>query len=406
MRSMRGSLVRIVILFATLPLLVANGCDTDSTTDYTYRPPQQINDGFDVGTLDEVGLNSALIAKAVDRINDGRFGEIHSMLIFKDNRLVFEEYFPGHDYQWDGPNFHGAWVNWDRDTEHNIASVGKSITSACVGIAIEEGFVESVEQPIFAYLPEYQHLKTGGKDQITIEHLVTMTSGLEWVEWGPSYADPENNDLIALWWCEDPLACILENPLVSEPGTDFTYNSGNTILLGAIIRNATGKDIEAFAAEYLFKPMGIDPVAWDWMNDEVINSGGSQLMTPREMLKFGVTYLNDGLWDGQQIVPEQWVEASAKPFPGPGSSWRNSWWKPIPPDDGTRGQRGYAYGWYTHQFSHSGEKLPSYWATGFGGQKIIVFPEQETVVVFTSGNYAMASSDAKILADFVIPAFE
>ena len=141
-----------------------------------------------------------------------------------------------------------------------------------------------------------QHLKTTGKDQITIEHLLTMTSGFEWDEWGPSISDL-NNDLVALWLCDDPLACILENPLVSEPGTDFTYNSGNTILLGAIIKNATGKDIEAFAAEYLFKPMGIDPVAWDWMNDEVIYAGGNQLMTPREMLKFGVTYLNHGLWD-------------------------------------------------------------------------------------------------------------
>ncbi len=405
MRNMKSSSVPVSILFATLFSLLAAGCKSDPTPEYTYQPPQQIDDGLDVGTLDEVGINSALISEAVGRIKDGRFGEIHSMLIFKDDRLVFEEYFPGHEYQWDGPNFHGAWVTWDRDTEHDIASVGKSITSACVGIAIEEGFIESVKEPIFAYLPEYQHLNTAGKDQITIEHLVTMTSGLECNEWGPSYSDV-NNDLVALWFCDDPLACILEKPLVSEPGTDFTYNSGNTVLLGAIIKNATGKDIETFSAEYLFKPMGIDPVAWDWINDDVVYAGGGQRMTPREMLKFGVTYLNHGLWDGQQIVPAQWVEASAKPFPGPGSSWRNSRWKPIPPDDATRGQRGYAYAWYTHQFSHSGEKLPSYWATGFGGQKIIVFPDQDAVVVFTSGNYEMPSSNAEILADFLIPAID
>ena len=166
-KQARRSSVPIIILFAALPLLLANGCDPDPATDYTYEPPQQTDDGFDVGTLDEVGMNPALIAKAVGRIKDGRFGEIHSMLIFKDNRLVFEEYFPGHEFQWDGPNFHGAWVTWDRDTEHDIASVGKSITSACVGIAIAEGFIESVEQSMFAYLPEHQHLRTAGKDQIT-----------------------------------------------------------------------------------------------------------------------------------------------------------------------------------------------------------------------------------------------
>ncbi len=401
----RSSLVRITTLFTLLPLLLANGCDPASTTDYSYRPPQKMDDGFDVGTLNEVGMNPALIAEAAGRIEDGRFGEIHSMLIFKDNRLVFEEYFPGHEYQWDGPNFHGAWVTWDRDMKHDIASVGKSITSACVGIAIEEGFIESVEQSMFDYLPEYRHLKTDGKDRITIEHLVTMTSGLDWDEWSSSLSDT-SNDLIALWFCDDPVGCILENPLASEPGAAFTYNSGNTVLLGAIVENATGKDIEAFSAEYLFKPMGIDPVAWHRINDDVIYAGGGQRMTPREMLKFGVTYLNDGLWDGKRIVSEQWVEASARPFPGPGSSWRNRRWNPIPPDDGTPGQRGYSYGWFTHQFSHSGEKLPSYWATGFGGQKIIVFPDRNAVVVFTSGNYEMPSSNAKILADFVIPAFE
>ncbi|MDJ0751585.1 MAG: serine hydrolase domain-containing protein [Woeseiaceae bacterium] len=403
-RNMRNSSVDFIILLAALLLLLPTGCFSESTTRYAYRPPQQIDDGFDVGTLDEVGLNSALLAKAVDRIKDGRFGEVHSMLIFKDNRLVFEEYFPGHDFQWDGPNFHGAWVIWDRDTEHDVASVGKSITSACVGIAIEEGFIESAEDSIFAYLPEYQDLNTAGKDRITIEHLVTMTSGLEWDEWGRSLSDV-NNDLIALWFCDDPVACILEKRLVSEPGTDFSYNSGNSVLLGEIILNATGMNIEAFSAEYLFKPMGIETVAWNWINDDVVYAGGGQRMTPREMLAFGVTYLNNGLWDGQQIVPAQWVEASAKPFPGPGSSWRNSRWKPIPLDDGTRGQRGYSYAWFTHIFSHAGQKLPSYWATGFGGQKIIVFPDQNAVVVFTSGNYEMPSSNAEILADFVIPAF-
>ncbi len=301
MRDIRSASVHFIVLFAALVSLLAAGCVSDSTSNYTYQPPQQTGDGFDVGTLDEVGMNPALIAKAVGGIENGRYGEVHSMLIFKDNLLVFEEYFPGHEYKWDGPNFHGGWVTWDRDTEHDIASVGKSITSACVGIAIEEGFIESVDEPMFAYLPEYQHLETAGKDQITIEHLVTMTSGLEWDELGPSLSDT-SNDLVALWFCDDPLACILENPLVSEPGADFTYNSGNTVLLGAIIKNATGKYIEAFSAEYLFKPMGIDPVAWRWINDDVIYAGGGQRMTPREMLKFGVTYLNHGLWDGQQIV--------------------------------------------------------------------------------------------------------
>ena len=384
--------------------LLAAGCNADQVSTYSYQPPVAMADGLEVGTLARAGMDAGLLAEVVAGIENGRYGEIHSMLIFKDNRLVFEEYFPGHDYQWNDPNFHGEWVNWNWEKEHNIHSVGKSITSACVGIAIDAGFIESVNQSIFDYLPDYQHLKTDGKDQITIEHLLTMTAGLAWDEWGTSYSD-EGNDVIALWLdCHDPIACILEKPLVSEPGTEFTYSGGNMVLLGEIIKNATGMDIEAFSALYLFAPLGIEPVEWSWINDDVIYAGGDQYLTPREMLKFGVTYLDDGMWDGQQIVPKQWVAHSATPYPG--ISWRNNPLNPIPPDDGTWGRRGYAYTWWTHEFSHAGEKIPSYWATGFGGQKIIIFPDQDAVVVFTSGNYNMASTNAEILNDFIIPAFE
>ena len=394
----------MVLLLAVFSVTLA-GCSSEQTYEYSYQQPKQLGDGLAVGSVDEVGFDVGLLGAAVDGIENGRFGEIHSLLIFKDDQLVFEEYFPGHDYQWDDPNFHGAWVNWNEHREHNIHSVGKSITSACVGIAIDEGFIERVDQSIFDYLPDYQHLKTSGKEQITIEHLLTMSSGLEWDEWGSSYGN-EENDVVALWFnCSDPIACILEKPLLSEPGTTFTYSGGNMIILGEIVKNASGMDIEAFAADYLFKPMGIEPVAWSWINDDVIYAGGDQKMTPREMVKFGVTYLNNGVWDEHQIISEQWVAKSAAPYAGPDNSWLNHVMRPIPPDDGTWGQRGYSYTWWTHQFSHAGEKIPTFWATGFGGQKLIIFPEQDAVVVFTSGNYNMASTNATILKDFIIPAF-
>lgn len=394
------------ILTPLMVVLVIAGCNADPPSQYHYQPPARLDDGLEVGTLDDVGLDSVLLGEAVEGIENGRFGEVHSMLIFKDNRLVLEEYFPGHDYQWDDPDFHGEWVNWTRDKDHNIHSVGKSITSACVGIAIEEGFIASVEQSIFDFLPDYQHLQTDGKHLITIEHLLTMTAGLAWDEWGTSYAN-EGNDVIALWLsCQDPIACILEKPLVSEPGTTFTCSGGNMVLLGEIIRNATGMDIEAFAAAYLFQPLGIEPVKWVWINDEVIYAGGDQRMTPREMLKLGVLYLNEGMWTGRQIVSWQWVEKSAIPYSGPGNRWLNNALRPVPPDDGTRGRRGYAYTWWTHEFTHGGETIPAYWASGFGDQRIVIFPEQDAVVAFTSGNYNMPSASAKIVSDFIVPAFE
>jgi CubicO group peptidase (beta-lactamase class C family) len=405
--NLKENLATTILVTIMMCSLFLTGCGSEPIPTYTYRQPQQIDDGLEVGSLDDVGMDATSLEQAVDDIKEGKFGEIHSLLVFKDGMLVFEEYFGGHDYKWDGPSFHGNWVNWDIDRRHNIHSAGKSITSACVGIAIEEGFIDRVDQSIFDYLPEDQHLNTSGKDQITIEHLLTMSSGLAWDEWGTSYSN-ENNDVIALWVnCDDPIACILKKPLVGDPGNDFTYSGGNMILLGEIVKNATGMDIEAFSWEYLFGPLGIETPEWVWIGDTgVIYAGGDQRITPREMLKFGVTYLSAGVWDGQQVVPQGWVEKSATPFSGSGNTWFNHSLRPIPPGEGTWGPRGYSYSWWTHEFSHSGQKYPTYWAGGWGGQKIIIFPEQDAVIVFSGANYTSADRTVDILTKYVIPAIE
>lgn len=399
------SRINILLLVAALLAFFLASCETEPPKNYSYRQPAQLNDGIEVGSLAEVSMDEQILGAMVEDIKSGEFGEVHSILIYMDEKLVFEEYFPGHDYQWDGPDFHGAWVDWDADRRHNVHSVGKSITSACVGIAIEQGYIESIDQPIFDYLPDHQNLNINGKDKITIEHLLTMTSGLEWDEWGSSYSSADN-DVISLWFdCADPIACILEKPLVSEPGKRFNYSGGNVIILGEIIKNATGLDIEAFSWQVLFEPLGIETPPWRWIGDSgVVYAGGDQQLTPREMLKFGATYLNDGVWNGHQILPAGWVENSAAPYPGPENTWLNHPLNPIPPGDNTWGQRGYAYTWWTHEFSHAGRKIPAYWAFGWGGQKIAIFPGQDAVVVFTGGSYVSADATTRILVKNIIPA--
>jgi CubicO group peptidase (beta-lactamase class C family) len=287
------------------------------------------------------------------------------------------------------------------NTPHNVHSVGKSITSACVGITIDEGFIAGVDEPIVTYLPDHDRLLTGGKEEITIEHLLTMTSGLAWDEWGSSY-DSGENDAIALWLdCADPVTCILDKPLEHEPGSIFTYSGGNMVLLGEIIKNATGLDIEDFATRYLFEPLDIDPPAWSRYDNGVADTN-DQRLTPRAMVTIGATYLNDGVWDGQQVIPPDWVTASATPYAG--NTWTNHVLRPIPPDDNTWGRRGYAYAWWTHEFRKSGHTVPAFYAWGWGGQVIAVFPEHDAVAVFTGAHYNAASSPAKILGAHVIPA--
>jgi len=372
------------------------GCKSYSSGQYTYQPPENINDGIEVGTLNEVDIDTSIISKAVNEIQRGRFREVHSILIFKDNRLVFEEYFKGHKYKWDGPSHHGELVTWDRDMLHGIKSDTKSITSICIGIAIEKGFIESVHQSIFDYLPEHQHLKVDGKDKITIEHLLTMTSGLEWNEWGAPLSSSAN-DIVGLWFppCDDPITCVLERPLVNAPGTSFTYSGGGIIILGEIIKNAAKMNIDEFSKKHLFEPLGIDSASWALrFENGVIEAAGSLEITPRDMVKIGVTFLNKGVWNGKQIISELWVNKSAVSFPV------NQRIK-IPGTDS--GRNGYSYTWWT---KNPGEKTQMFYAGGWGGQYIMVFPELKAVVVFTGGTYVSKVRMFTILEKYVLPALE
>jgi CubicO group peptidase (beta-lactamase class C family) len=374
--------ILLISILSILSLLIVS-CQLEPSSQYTYQPPENINDGLDVGSLQEVNIDATLVEEAVNDINRGKYKEVHSMLIFKDDKLVLEEYFTGHIYQWDAPNHHGELVTWDRDMLHVIMSVTKSITSTCIGIAIDEGFIESVHQSIFDYLPEHQHLNTDGKDEITIEHLLTMISGLEWDEWGAPLSSPDN-DIVGIWFSDkDPIAFILERTLLDEPGTSFTYSGGNMIVLGEIIKYATKMNIDEFSGKYLFEPLDIDSFDWwEQFENGVFETGGGLKMTPRDMVKIGVTFLNDGVWNGERIISEQWVEKSA-------NSYRDNKGINVPGTD--KKNVGYSYSWWTMTYSNSGKEIHTFYAGGWGGQNILVFPELNAVVVTTGGTYASST---------------
>ncbi|NOY59524.1 MAG: beta-lactamase family protein [Calditrichaeota bacterium] len=384
-----------MILIISIFALSIISCNSDTSSRYTCQPPDNINDGLNVGTLDEVNIDSALIVKAVNKIQQDKYEEVHSMLIYKDNKLVFEEYFKGHQFKWDASKHHDDLVAWDRNMLHNIMSATKSVTSVCVGIAIEKGFIKSVHQSIFDYLPEHQHLRADGKEKITIEHLLTMTSGLEWREWSAPYSSSDNPN-IGIWYQDkDPITYILEKPPIDKPGTSFNYSSGNTIVLGEIIRNATKMTIDEFSYKYLFKPLGIDSSTWAVKYENGVDANNLKI-TPRDMAKIGVTFLNNGIWNGKQIIPEQWFLKSTRSFPG------NNKIK-VPGEDG---ENGYSYSWWVKPINSSGKRINMFYAMGWGGQYIMVIPKLNTVVVFTGGNYTRKSPAFKILKKYIIPAIE
>jgi len=377
-------------------IILSTSCQKDFCQQFPYNPPPDTRDGLQVGSLQDVHMDQNKICKAADRIRNGNYGEIHSMLIYKDNMLAFEDYFEGHQYQWDAPDHYGDYITWDRDTPHCIQSDTKSFVSLCIGIAIHRGYIESVHQSIFDYLPDHQNFRTPENEKITIENLLTMTSGLRWKEWGVSLGSIEN-DQIGIWFWEDgPMDYVLSRDMVADPGTWFNYSGGDIQILVEILRNATGMTLDEFSRTYLFEPMGIASYDW-WLvfsSGQVQGAGGLRL-TSRDMVKTGAMMLNQGLWEENRIVSGEWVSKCMTPYAG------NTGIK-VPGED--LGKLGYAYTWWTKGFTHDGRNIGMYLAIGWGGQKIMVLPELDMVVVFTGANYDKNEHQFEILEKYILAA--
>jgi len=216
---------------------------------------------------------------------------------------------------------------------------------------------------------------------------------LEWREWSAPYSSAYN-PTIGIWFQDkDPISFILAKPLINEPGTSFNYATGNMVLLGEIIRNATKMTIDEFSNNYLFEPLQIDSSRWAVKYENGVDAN-NLMITPRAMVKFGAAFLNNGIYNGEHIIPEQWVEKSATSFPG--NQGIN-----VPGEPS--GRLGYSYSWWTKTYYKSGKRIHMYTASGFGGQHIMVFPELNSVVVFTGGNYLTRRPPFKILEKYIIP---
>lgn len=274
-------------------------------------------------------------------------------------------------------------------------STTKSITSAIVGIAADKGYID-VHKSIFNYLPDHQQYKTGGKENITVEHLLTMTSGLAWDEWHGAHGTTSNDIDRIYFECQtDPVACVLSKDLVSTPGEEFTYSGGNMLVLGEVLKNATGKNILEFGNQYLFEPLGIDSVNWYQFDNGVFACDGSVYMKSRDLLKIGITFLNEGTWNGQQILSKEWVEKSK-------TAYNNNKRIDVPLDD--MGKNDYGYTWWINEVYANGHKVKLFQASGWGGQEIIVIPELNMVVVFTGGNYAVKKHIRNMLEKYILEA--
>lgn len=265
---------------------------------------------------------------------------LHSLLISQHNELVFEEYYNGRSAA----------------DPANLKSASKSVISALVGIAIDRGLIESVNAKVAEYFPEYlSQSRNADKQQITVENLLTMQSGLE--------STSKRN--YGAWVLSDNwVEFALDQPLVAMPGTDMLYSTGSTHLLSAIIERASGMNTKQFAQQVLASELDFSIAYWSQDPQGIYFGGNDMEMTPRHMLKFGELYLNDGRYQDKQIIPAEWIEQSYLPHA-------------VSP----RGQgRFYGYGWWLRDLA--GMQVPVAW--GYGGQLIFVVKPLDLVVVATS----------------------
>ncbi len=305
-------------------------------------------------TPEAQGLDAARLGELVTLIREGQsFPDLHSLLIVRNGYLVVEEYFAG----------------WEPERLHTLQSVTKSITSALIGIAIAQGHIESVDERVIDFFPQWRDELTQdpGWAAVRLRDLLTMRSGTDYHERGQGSPHFQLNRTRRGW---DRF--YLDRPMVTEPGTYWQYDSGGVILMSAMLKQRSGMHADAYAERFLFAPLGIERTSWFRNLDDHPHTGGGLDLLPRDMARFGLLYLRGGRWRGQQVVPRAWVEESTRPqvdFDPPRSQntgYGYLWWMLAPDPGGAGNERIYA-------------------AMGFRAQYIFIVPEHDMVVVVTGG---------------------
>lgn len=266
---------------------------------------------------------------------------VSGFMVVQNGELIHEQYWNGHR----------------RDRPQNIKSASKTVLSALVGIAIRQGHIASVDDPIQRYIPDWvDSLQPPEKRDITIRHLLTMSSGLQSTSFG-SYGAWVNT--------RDWVKSALDQPLMSEPGSRMSYSTGDTHILSAVLTAATGMSTLRYAQQHLFTPLGVRIGGWDRDPKGIYFGGNNMSLSPEALLAFGQMYLNEGMHNGKQVVPKEWVDESmrtrfvATSFNPRGHSYGYLWWNNV-------------FG--GHQ---------AYFAWGYGGQYVFVIPSLDAVVVIT-----------------------
>ncbi len=339
---------------------------------YRYQTPRNMHDGIPVGDVAKSDLGAEAANRIVAGVLDKKWEDVDSVLIFQGGKLVLEEYFYG----------------YDRDTPHQLRSATKSVVSAVVGGAVANHEV-TLDEPVLARLG-YANVANPDprKSAITLRDLLTMQSGLDCDDHVAGSPGGENQ----LYNTPDWIRVMVDLKMVETPGTVGHYCTGAVFMAGRTVEKATGRALPDYAQAHLFSPLGIRRADWTW-NPVLTNADkhfGMLSMRPRDMLKFGMLYANEGRWGKKQVLPAAWVKESLSSLSTvENTAYGYYWWRmsvQVATPDGPR-------------------RVYMSAAQGNGGQKIYLVPELDLIAVFTGSRYNTGDAPPnKIMASVVLPA--
>jgi|SRR5215469_9033589 len=384
----RVLIVNLLLLFSIV-ILQAGG--PRATTSPTVIWPTK---GWPKGTPASVGLDEKVLANFDADLAGGKYMLVDSFEVFRCGKEVFARRY-AHDYaqiyekeartkgplnaRLTGPYnyFDPVWHPYYHGTDmHTMQSVSKTVTSAIYGVAVTRGdFKAGLDTPVLKFF-DVSKVKNldDRKRRMTLKDVLTMTTGLEWHEDLP-YADPRNDSSI-MEASDDWVEYVIDRPMAEEPGKVFNYSSGATELLAYIFQKETGQDIDAYAEKYFFVPLGIKH-HWKRTYLGVVDTEGGLYLSGGDLAKIGYLYLQEGVWSGKQIISEEWVKKSLTPYVNAGSNFQ------------------YGFKWWLYPL-----KGKLVWmGRGFGGQRLMVFPEENLLAVFTGWEILKDPAAPKDLVD-------
>jgi CubicO group peptidase (beta-lactamase class C family) len=353
---------------------------TRSAAEAPVAPTPWPTQAWPEASPESVGLDPAALAALDAEFAAFAHGYIDGMLVIRHGRLVFERSY-AHDYvalfagkdQRRGPyNYYDPdWHPYYKGSAlHTLQSVSKSVTSALVGVAIARGELPGVAVEARRYFEGFRLNGDSRQAGMTLRDLLTMTSGISWDEDSVPYTDPKNS-CARMEASDDWVQFVLDQPMAEPPGRVFVYNSGVTQLIAQVLRRATGRWPDEYAAEHLFGPLGITRFYWKRTPTGLADAEGGLYLEPRDLAKLGLLFLHDGIWDGRRLLPEGWARESTQPHVATG--------------DGAGRELRYGYQWWALP-DPQGARFPAWAAIGYGGQRLIVVPELDLIAVFTGWN--------------------